>query len=237
VSYDDNGGSGPFIVTVQLNNGLPLPAGDYTFIINGSTSIVNQLRIRLAGNGSSSGTDFIRNFRVGSSLPDTGFAPNNKTQIPHQPREKKYTDLGQLWLEIPGLGLQMPIMGVPNLHGTWDVTWLGRMAGYLEGTAFPTLPGNTVLTAHVWDAWNRPGPFTGLKTLTYGSTFAIHIDGMVYTYQVRENRRVLPNDHSPLQHAEEDVVTLLTCEGFNNINGGYRFRRMVKGVLVAVAAE
>ena len=70
-----------------------------------------------------------------------------------------------LMLQIPALDQEMRIVGVPNTSSGWDVSWLGDDAGYLYGSAFPTWEGNTVLSAHVWDANNNPGPFANLKDL------------------------------------------------------------------------
>ena len=54
-----------------------------------------------------------------------------------------------IYLEIPKLGVYTEIVGIPYTESGWDVTWLWKQAGYLQGTAFPTWKGNTVLTSHV----------------------------------------------------------------------------------------
>ena len=72
------------------------------------------------------------------------------------------------------LGMSMSIVGVPQSDSGWDVTWLGNSAGYLAGSAFPTWAGNTVITGHVWDAFNCPGAFAELKSLGYGDQVQIH---------------------------------------------------------------
>ena len=132
----------------------------------------------------------------------------------------------------------MPIIGVPQSDGTWDVTWLGSNAGYLYGSAFPTWAGNTVLTGHVWDANNAPGPFANLKNLQYGDLVEIHAWGQVYTYEVRNSRLLWSSQVSSVfQHEEYDWVTLLTCEFYNPVTGDYLFRRAVQAVLVSVTPE
>jgi LPXTG-site transpeptidase (sortase) family protein len=124
---------------------------------------------------------------------------------------------------------------VPLNKGSWDVTWLGDNAGYLEGSAFPTYPGNTVITAHVWDANNNPGPFAGLKTLKYGDTIKINAFGQTYTYEVRENTLITSqNKKSLLKPEDYDWLTLLTCESYDPRDQAYLFHRMVRGVLVNV---
>ena len=170
-------------------------------------------------------------------LPSTGFAPGRMTALPAQPAEKVYASTDMV-LEIPALGVEMPIVGVPQVGDSWDVTWLGDEAGYLAGSAFPTWTGNTVLTGHVWDAYNQPGPFAELKSLKYGDLFQIHAWGQTYTYEVRESKLVTKRNITAVMAAEEyDWVTLLTCEFYNPLTGEYISRRMVPLLTKALAPE
>jgi len=169
-------------------------------------------------------------------LPSTGFAPGEVSVLAAQPAEKEYQSLGPLWLEVPSLDVRTSLVGVPAVDGEWDVTWLGDQAGYLTGTAFPTWPGNTVITGHVWNSDNQPGIFIDLKNLQYGEQVRIHAWGDAYTYQVVENRRISPfMTSSVLEHKESDWVTLLTCEDFGEYWGDYGYRRMVGAMLVDVS--
>ena len=167
-------------------------------------------------------------------LPDTGFTPGQFTHLPVQPSEKAYANTAMM-LEIPTLGASMPIVSVPLSEDGWDVAWLGDSAGYLNGTAFPTWTGNTVLTGHVWDAYNHAGIFSELKELKFGDQIKIHAWGMTYTYEVRESRRVSStNVKSALQHEELDWITLVTCEDYQFFWKQYSGRRLVRAVLVSV---
>ena len=171
-------------------------------------------------------------------LPDTGFAQGRITHLPAQPAEKAYADLGSLWLEVPELDIQTPIVGVPAMGDGWDVTWLGDNAGYLEASAFPTWEGNTVLTGHVWDSHNRPGVFANLRLLSYGDQVKIHAWGRIYTYEVRYRKLISPfAPNSVFQHFERDWVTLFTCEDYRYYLEDYSFRRVVQAVLVDISAE
>jgi LPXTG-site transpeptidase (sortase) family protein len=197
-------------------------------------------------------------------LPDTGFAPGVEHALPAQPAEKAYVDLlgvtaSEAWqsprqgadrfvvqstprgdnfvLEIPSLGLELPIVGVPLSEDGWDVRWLGSQAGWLQGTAFPTWAGNTAITAHVWDADNNPGPFVDLGTLQHGDEIIIHAWGLVHTYEVRGVERVRPDDLRALPHEDYDVLTLLTCQGFDETKGAYDWRLAVRAVLMDVEVE
>jgi LPXTG-site transpeptidase (sortase) family protein len=199
-----------------------------------------------------------------SPLPDTGFAPGVEHALPAQPAEKAYVDLlgvtaSEAWqsprqggdrfvvqstprgdnfvLEIPSLGLELPIVGVPLSEDGWDVRWLGSQAGWLQGTAFPTWAGNTAITAHVWDADNNPGPFVDLGTLQHGDEIIIHAWGLVHTYEVRGVERVRPDDLRALPHEDYDVLTLLTCQGFDETSKAYDWRLAVRAVLMDVEVE
>jgi len=238
VTYD-NGSS-----TANLNLASSLPNGIYRLYACGTATLRD-----LAGNPLNGGEgDFVRNFQVRipvreqepdegiKTLPLTGFPMGRVTKLPLQPAEKAYAST-DLVLEIPALQQKLNIVGVPLSEGTWDVSWLGNSAGYLAGSAYPTWAGNTVLTAHVWDAYNNPGPFANLKELKYGDIVKIYAFGQVYTYEVRESRLVTSsNVTSVLKHEKLDWVTLLSCEYYNPAKGNYLFRRMVRAVLVKVEA-
>jgi LPXTG-site transpeptidase (sortase) family protein len=225
VSYD----AGAFTATVTVNGGTPLPTGDYRVFVCGTTSIED-----ISGNALMDGSDYVFDFSVVDVLPATGFAQGEVTALPTQPDVRAFTAYPGLWLELPGLGVELPIVGVPKVDGGWDVSWLGDRAGYLQGTAFPTWAGNTGITAHVWDADNTPGPFAGLKHLSYGDVVRIHAWGQVYTYEVRANTRVWPSCMGSLEHETYDWITLLTCESYSEEADTYRFRRVVRAVLVDV---
>ncbi len=168
-------------------------------------------------------------------LPGTGFAPQRVTVLSAQPAEKAYAALGDLWLEIPKLGVKMPIVGVPQTAGKWDVSWLGSDAGWLQGSAFPTWAGNSVLTGHVWNANNTAGPFRYINTLWWGDKVVVHAWGAQYVYQVRSVMQVGPgNTNAMLKHQELPWVTLITCRGFDQASNSYKYRVLVRAVLIEV---
>ncbi|MBC8193306.1 MAG: sortase [Anaerolineales bacterium] len=167
-------------------------------------------------------------------MPSTGFTPDMVTTIDEQPAEKSYASMGDLHLEIPALDLEVPIVGVPLSLNGWDVSWLDDQVGYLEGTAYPTWAGNTAITAHVWDADNNPGPFVDLHNLRHGDEVIIHAWGQKHIYEVREVTEYRPDDISAFPHEDYDVLTLVTCQGFDESSGKYRWRLAVRAVLVKV---
>ena len=156
------------------------------------------------------------------------------------PQAVSYTDLGDLWLEIPRLDIKTAIIGVPQSKdgATWNVSWLGDRAGWLNGTAFPTHNGNSLLTGHVWNADNTPGLFANLNQLSYGNQVKLHAFGMIYTFEVRQTQLVSPSAvYTALKHEDLSWVTLVTCEDFSPQSTQYAYRRLVRAVLVSVTAE
>jgi LPXTG-site transpeptidase (sortase) family protein len=226
-----------FTAVLAINGGTSLPEGDYRLFVCGTSSIRDLVGNVLNGGLFDTISDFGIRFPVDAAavveLPATGFAPDRVTELPAQ--TVSYADLGSLWLEIPRLNVKTAIVGVPQSGSSWDVSWLGAQAGWLEGSAFPTARGNAVLTGHVWDALNRPGPFYGLGTLAYGDRVVVHSGGKAYTYEVRQVMSVsASNVNAVLKHQEEAWLTLVTCQGWNASTDQYDYRTLIRAVLVDV---
>ena len=168
------------------------------------------------------------------SLPGTGFAPGVNTVINPQPVEKAYAQTDGMQLEIPQLGVKAPLVGVPQSGNSWDLSWLGPQLGYLSGTAFPTWAGNSVITGHSYLPSGLAGPFVNLTKLKYGSRIVISAWGQRYIYEVRSVKQVSPTDLSVLGHEDLPVLTLLTCEGFDQAKGTYKYRLAVRAVQIKI---
>lgn len=163
-----------------------------------------------------------------SSLPDTGFAAGVITRLPQRSFNNYYAKYEQLWLEIPKLQIFVPIIGIPQTGNSWDVRWLRYEARYLNGTAFPTWEGNTVLTGHKYLADGQPGPFVNLETLKWGDTIIIYHLGMKYAYEIRNVGKIEPDDFSIIEHKDYDWVSCLPVRDMmrktNHIGGVGRFK-------------
>jgi LPXTG-site transpeptidase (sortase) family protein len=224
----------------------PLANGTYRLYVCGAASIND-----LAGNPLNGGANTAINFtvspapvaptaapaatplRAGRRVPNTGFAPGRVTLL--APQTASYADLGDLWLEVPKLGVKMSIVGVPKKDNEWDVSWLGRNAGWLEGSAFPSWNGNSVLTGHVWNADNSAGPFRYLNTLWWGDKVIVHLSGHKYIYEVRAVKQVASTNVSAMmKHEELPWLTLVTCKGYDEEKDEYRDRILVRAVLIEV---
>ncbi len=172
------------------------------------------------------------------SAPDTGFAPRRVTAVPEGAPEVQYEALGAITIRIPALGVESDIVGVPLLDKEWDVTWLWNQVGYLEGTAFPGWNGNSVLTSHVYLPNGLPGPFAELGHLQWGDHVIVDIYGSRYLYEVRESGLYSPTHDAIFRHEELSWLTLVTCAGYDETRDSYRWRRVVRAVLIeAMAAE
>ena len=170
-----------------------------------------------------------------SALPATGFASNRASSLPVQPAAEAYADLGDMWLEIPRLGVEVSIVGVPQTPSGWDVSWLGDQAGWLNGTAYPTHAGNSVISAHVYDANGQPGPFVHLSQLQWGDQVIVHAFGQEYIYEVRDVSVVSPQAvSSTITHEQNPWLTLITCQGYDETSNSYRYRVVVKAVQVEI---
>jgi LPXTG-site transpeptidase (sortase) family protein len=259
VIYD----SATYTATFTVNGNLPLSNGTYRLYICGTTSIVDPLdnTLKLVGsNGPNS--DYLRNFTVEIAgeggnqggggggggkkdksnrapstalIPVTGFVPDHITVLPIQPADQVYKSLDEIRIEIPTLGINFPIVGISLSGDSWNLTWLKDSVGYLEGSAYPTFNGNTVLTAHVIDANNNLGPFSDIKGMQLGDKIYLHAYGKIYVYEVQENRKISPSNISTVfKHQEYSWVTLVTCEEYDAKAGVYKYRRMVRAVLISV---
>ncbi len=231
--------------TFTIRFGTVTPTDFYTVTV---ITVVNQLGAPPGGDNNvsittSSPGDPIYNDQasahltiLGKGLPSTGFAPGAVTSLAAEP-DHLYNSSNILTIEIPTLGVKTTIVGVPPAGGTWDVTWLGDQVGYLEGTAFPTWSGNSVVTGHVYGADGLPGPFVNLKTLKWGDQVIIHLAGQRYIYEVRTNQVISPTDTSIFSHKDYPWLTLLTCKDYNALTNSYAHRVVVGAVLIKIELD
>jgi len=227
--------------TISIAFGAVAPTDVYTVTVR---TVVNDLGVPPGGINTvnltttstdtdpANNTDSVSLLIVALGAPATGFAPDRVCRLPAQPESKRYSDLGDLWIEFPALGVKLPIIGVPITEEGWDVTWLGRQAGWLNGTAFPTWKGNSVLTAHVVNADGKPGVFYNLKSLGIGEYVFVYNAGYRYTYKVLSNTFIQPDDSNIMKHEDKSHLTLITCDTYDEKTGKYLRYVMVRAALV-----
>jgi LPXTG-site transpeptidase (sortase) family protein len=231
--------------TITIDFGTLTPTDSYTVTI---ATVVNSSATPPGGSNdvilttTSTDSDSANNFdsvriTILGDVPETGFAAGRVTLLPRQPESKAFQQHADLWLEIPSLGVETDIVGIPLLEDGWDVRWLWDQAGYLNGTAFPTWSGNSVITGHVFLPSGRAGPFASLRGLQFGEEVIVHAWGLEYVYEIRSVHYVLPDDASVFEHREESWVTLVTCYDYDSELDAYRLRVAAKAVLVSIGEE
>jgi LPXTG-site transpeptidase (sortase) family protein len=166
----------------------------------------------------------------GFLIPVTGFAPNTFTSLDQHGRPALQST--SLQLEIPVIKVDATIAGIEIRNGGWNVSWLQDQVGWLNGTAYPTHKGNSVLTAHVINADGKPGTFSRLRHLGIGEFIYIYTAGYRYTYMVESNELVEPDNISVFQHLDEASLTLVTCEQYDEKSNSYLQRVAVRASLV-----
>ena len=167
----------------------------------------------------------------GPRIPVTGFAPGVVTELQGQPAASN--PLG-VRLLIPKLGLDMDVEGVPMVHGVWQTDWLTGIGGWLEGTAFPGLSGNSIIMSHVVTHYGSPGPFAHLNSVSAGDYIFVQSFGRQYVYEVKSLAIVSPNNTSVYSHADKPTLTLITCSNYNAGTKRYDGRFVVHAELIAV---
>lgn len=166
----------------------------------------------------------------GFLIPVTGFRPNAITEL-DQAARPLYASLG-FRIEIPVIKVDTSIAGVQIKKGGWDVDWLQNQVGWLNGTAYPTWKGNSVLTAHVVNADGKSGVFSRLKYLGQGEYIFVYNANYRYTYKVVSNQNVDTGDVSAFRHEDEAYLTLITCDIYDEKTGEYLQRVVVRARLV-----
>ena len=166
----------------------------------------------------------------GFVIPVTGFSPNVVTALDE--RSQPSYQSTSIRIEIPVIKLSSTVAGVEIKKGGWDVSWLQDQVGWLNGTAYPTRKGNSVLTAHVVNADGNPGTFASLKHLGVGEFIYIYTAGYRYIYMVESNQAVEPEDVSVFRHEDQAYLTLITCEQYDENLDTYLQRVAVRAKLV-----
>ena len=187
---------------------------------------------------STDSNDKFQNFEIpvtgdegGFLIPVTGFPQGVITRQDVDLRP--VYDSIDLSLKIPSLEVDIPILGVSYKNGTWDISWLWEQAGWLEGTAYPTRNGNSIVTAHVVTADGKDGPFVHLKALGIGEYVFVNGSGYSNIYQVISNEIVEPNDASVFSHEVDPILTLITCDLYDEETKTYLARVIVRAKRVA----
>jgi LPXTG-site transpeptidase (sortase) family protein len=135
-------------------------------------------------------------------------------------------------LVIPKINLDLPVLLAPFDQSTWRVDHLEQAIGQLEGTSPPGGNSNIVLAGHVTLDWNVSGPFAQLSQLSPGDLVLVYERDQGYLYQIDTLDTV---DHTNVEvtyPSDSGEITLITCTTWNDAEGRYVDRLVVKGRLV-----
>jgi LPXTG-site transpeptidase (sortase) family protein len=113
----------------------------------------------------------------------------------------------------------------------WDVAYLGKYAGHLEGTNKLSQGGNYVLAGHVELKDGSEGAFAHIDQLQIGDSISLmRTDAgqlSVLPYTVTEIKSVAPDDISAIRNHGYDELTLLTCHDWDQKTSKYRNRIII----------
>ncbi|MBN2027392.1 MAG: sortase [Actinobacteria bacterium] len=105
----------------------------------------------------------------------------------------------------PSIGLDAIVV---ELWGLDDAANLKRGPGHIPDTAYPGQPGNCVISGH---RTTYGAPFRHIEQLVAGDEITLVTADNRYTYEVYEQRIVLPTDLTVLEQAGEPKLTLTAC--------------------------
>jgi LPXTG-site transpeptidase (sortase) family protein len=134
-------------------------------------------------------------------------------------------------LIIPKLNLDAPVVISPIKDQTWQVDHLEQAVGHLEGTAPPGANSNIVLAGHVTLREGVYGPFAGLGQLIPGDLLTVYEGNQKFNYVVDDYTVVDRTAVEVTYPTDTPQITLITCSRWNQQDGRYEQRLVVKGHL------
>ncbi len=166
-------------------------------------------------------------------IPRTAIVPTTPPQSDSAARVAPGNlDLSKFRIIIPSLNVNIPVVTARFIGRTWDFAPIVYSGGLLDGLALPGMAGNVVIGAHSELAARRPGPFYRLSSIKPGEDILLTYQGVLYRYVVERVWIVVPADLGPIDQGVGDVLTLLTCDGYNGGTGIYETRFIVRAIRV-----
>ena len=123
-----------------------------------------------------------------------------------QPSES-ISSLMPVRLEIPDLGVNLPVFPGTITDGKWETTKKG--VSFLTSSALPGSHGNSVFYGH-----NTPNLLSKLSRVKPGQEVVLTLqDGSRITYAVQFTATVTPNQTHVLDQTEDERLTIFICAG------------------------
>ena len=169
-----------------------------------------------------------RPFCQSCSLPATGFSTRVNKPLSVRPNGLEYAELN-MRIQIPTLGVDTELVGVPESGDSWAIEWLGYQAGLLSGSFVPG-EGYSYVAAHNHLNESEIGPFLMLSQLGNNDLILVNnTNGEPLGFKVFANELLKPNDMRQvvsIAEKEDNTLVLITCEN-ESVDGGYLNRRVV----------
>lgn len=137
-------------------------------------------------------------------------------------------------LVIKKLNIDKPVVPVHVKDEVWDLETLGADIGWLETTgSYPSDDLAMVFVGHVTlPPPGGVGPFLDLGSLWPGDLVIYETAQQTYTYEVKSQAIVNPDQVELLYRPDGSTLLLVTCTGYNPLEWSYDLRLIVEAVLV-----
>lgn len=128
---------------------------------------------------------------------------------------------------IPALKVNASVISKPYSELTWDLSNLEQNVAVLKDIPVQSSDSNVVMAGHVTVRDGSHGPFRYLFRLAPGDNITLQDDNYVYTYVVREQLVVYPEESSVLNDTSHPQLTLITCTTWDEDTSTYLRRRVI----------
>lgn len=153
---------------------------------------------------------------IGGSMYQIRYAPKRLTISSYKPTQKisslKISTITEKkspqYIEIPDIGVRLPIIPSEIKNGTWETTSKG--VSYLTSSPIPGNTGNSILYGHNWT--NLLGSLTRVKPGT--QIIITYADGSKNNFTVEYTGTVKPDQIGILNQTNDVRITIYTCTGF-----------------------
>jgi LPXTG-site transpeptidase (sortase) family protein len=138
---------------------------------------------------------------------------------------------------IPSLKLNASLVSKSYSDVSWDLSSLGQDIAQLANIPNQTSENNIVLAGHVTVFDGSNGPFRYLWKMNPGEQVILRDEQHIYTYAVREQLLVYPDEISVLEDTATPQLTLITCTTWDEATLSYLRRRVIVADLVNVESR
>ncbi|UCD97674.1 MAG: sortase [Chloroflexota bacterium] len=162
------------------------------------------------------------------SKDENTWSRNNIVRGRYQGRTKQLSQSSPRFekMVIPSLKVNASIVAKSYDDLSWDLTNLGQDVAFLENVPNQKKTTNIIFAGHVTVRNGSHGPFRYLWKLNPGDEIILQSANLVYTYIVREQILVYPDDSYVLNDTLKPQLTLITCTTWDEATLSY-LRRLV----------